>query len=239
MQTIRFDLFDENRYFMDPPEPQENQSLPAITAQDALSDLPRIHDASAQKLGKGPRRFDTLVPYPAKDSLTPYQTMMRKWSGFEAGEGIRDHVIRYLPRDYKIFARLAPGDQYPQAHALAVRMFEERLAEIEKLEGKRPEKRTERYEKEEKAYIPPYDPHKFPNKWRKMEADQPARTLMAHLGKDGYSHIHYDSSQARTISVREAARLQSFQMDSFLRTDESSLQTDRKCCPPADGQGIG
>jgi DNA (cytosine-5)-methyltransferase 1 len=33
---------------------------------------------------------------------------------------------------------------------------------------------------------------------------------MAHLGKDGYSHIHYDSQQARTISVREAARLQSF-----------------------------
>jgi DNA (cytosine-5)-methyltransferase 1 len=33
---------------------------------------------------------------------------------------------------------------------------------------------------------------------------------MAHLGKDGYSHIHYDSNQARTISVREAARLQSF-----------------------------
>ena len=51
---------------------------------------------------------------------------------------------------------------------------------------------------------------KFPNKWRKMEADLPARTLMAHLGKDSYSHIHYDSAQARTISVREAARLQSF-----------------------------
>jgi DNA (cytosine-5)-methyltransferase 1 len=34
--------------------------------------------------------------------------------------------------------------------------------------------------------------------------------LMAHLGKDSYSHIHYDSMQARTISVREAARLQSF-----------------------------
>ena len=33
---------------------------------------------------------------------------------------------------------------------------------------------------------------------------------MAHLSKDGYSHIHYDNGQARTISVREAARLQSF-----------------------------
>ena len=43
-----------------------------------------------------------------------------------------------------------------------------------------------------------------------MEADQPARTLLAHLGKDSYTHIHYDSTQARTISVREAARLQSF-----------------------------
>jgi DNA (cytosine-5)-methyltransferase 1 len=59
-------------------------------------------------------------------------------------------------------------------------------------------------------YVPPYDPGKFPNKWRKMEPDMPARTLMAHLGKDSYSHIHYDSAQARTISVREGARLQSF-----------------------------
>ena len=33
---------------------------------------------------------------------------------------------------------------------------------------------------------------------------------MAHIGKDTYSHIHYDSAQARTITVREAARLQSF-----------------------------
>ena len=68
----------------------------------------------------------------------------------------------------------------------------------------------EDYERIKKETVPPYDPGKFPNKWRKMEGDQPARTLMAHLGKDSYSHIHYDSNQARTISVREAARLQSF-----------------------------
>ena len=64
------------------------------------------------------------------------------------------------------------------------------------------------------CFVPPYLPNKFPNKWRKMEADAPARTLMAHLGKDCYSHIHYASDQARTITVREAARLQSFP-DSF------------------------
>src|SRR5207302_10757873 len=43
-----------------------------------------------------------------------------------------------------------------------------------------------------------------------MWREQPARTLVAHHGKDTYIHIHYDSDHARTISVREAARLQSF-----------------------------
>lgn len=42
----------------------------------------------------------------------------------------------------------------------------------------------------------------------------PSWTIPAHLSKDAYSHIHHDSDQARAISVREAARLQSF-LDSF------------------------
>jgi hypothetical protein len=63
-------------------------------------------------------------------------------------------------------------------------------------------------------FIPPYNPVGFPNKWRKMNPAAPARTLMAHLGKDSYSHIHPSAEQARTLSVREAARLQSFP-DSF------------------------
>ena len=69
---------------------------------------------------------------------------------------------------------------------------------------------SEAYSALKRSYVPPYDAGKFPNKWRKMEPDLPARTLMAHLGKDSYSHIHYDSNQARVLSVREAARLQSF-----------------------------
>ena len=211
MKTIKRDLLDEEtQFFIDPPEPEQAGLKPAVTAEQALSDLPTIADDSEQKLKKGPRRFDTLQFYPANQRLNEYQSIMRHWQGFEAHDGVYDHVIRYLPRDYKIFARMQPGDQYPQAHTLANEMFEERLKEIEQKEGFRPREGTERFEAEKKSFIPPYDPTKFPNKWRKMEADQPARTLMAHLGKDSYSHIHYDSQQARTISVREAARLQSF-----------------------------
>ena len=135
---------------------------------------------------------------------------MRTWPGFEAAaEGLKDHVIRYLPRDYPLFARLKPGDQYPQAYECALEMLAERIADLRK-QGKAPREGSAEYERLKKSIVPPYDVGKFPNKWRKMWSDQPARTLMAHLGKDSYSHIHYDSEQARTISVREAARLQSF-----------------------------
>lgn len=192
--------------------PKAARSLPpAITAEDALGDLPAIDARELLKSGelrRGARRFDAPVPY-GKDPHTTYARQMRTWPGFEAPKALTDHVIRYLPRDYPLFARMNPGDQYPQAHEHAMEMFEQHLDLLAKQSIKvKPGSRE--YEEIKASIVPPYDVGKFPNKWRKMWRDQPARTLMAHLGKDSYSHIHYDSRQARTISVREAARLHSF-----------------------------
>jgi len=181
----------------------------ALTAKNALSDLPVLTEHLEGRASRGARRFDELMPYPEKEPSGAYPKLMRAWPGFSNVEGVRDHVIRYLPRDWKLFARLKPGDQYPQAHAVAEGMFAEALAALN-AEGKAPKPGTAAWAALRAEYVPPYDVGKFPNKWRKMEPDLPARTLMAHLGKDSYSHIHYDSAQARTISVREAARLQSF-----------------------------
>lgn len=209
LKTIRSDLFEDITHYLNPPQAGIAAGLPAVTAMDAQSDLPAITFHLNGNLKKGARRFDKLIPYPGSP-LNDYQNLMRAWPGFMAGEGIYDHVIRFLPRDYAIFRRMHPGDQYPEAHLHAVRLFEERVKAYQQEKLEPLEKGSEAYEKIWKATVPPYDPSKFPNKWRKMEPDKPARTLMAHLGKDCYSHIHYDSNQARTISVREAARLQSF-----------------------------
>jgi len=210
LQTIRVDLFTEEVYYADPPRADAARAKRAVTARQAITDLPRFTLHLEGKLKRGARYLDEVVPYPTVRRLTPYQTLMRNWPQFEAGSGIKDHVIRYLPRDYEIFRRMDPGDQYPEAHQHAQRLFEERLRRYARGRRVKPGPESKVYKKLWKEIVPPYDAGKFPNKWRKMEADKPVRTLMAHLGKDGYSHIHFDSSQARTISVREAARLQSF-----------------------------
>lgn len=205
-------LLDDTHY-EEPPE--ASASLPsAVTAREAIGDLPQITIHLEGKLRKVAQRLDTLTPYPKGIHLNAYATLMRNWAGFESHEGIREHVIRYLPRDYQIFRVMNPGDQYPQAYQHAMNLFNARLIELES-EGRTIRRGSSEYDVLKKSIVPPYDASKFPNKWRKMEADLPARTLLAHIGKDTYSHIHYDSEQARTISVREAARLQSFP-DGFL-----------------------
>jgi DNA (cytosine-5)-methyltransferase 1 len=51
----------------------------------------------------------------------------------------------------------------------------------------------------------------FDDKYRRLNEDEPAWTLTAHMRKDGLAYIH--PSQSRSISVREAARIQSFPDD--------------------------
>lgn len=51
------------------------------------------------------------------------------------------------------------------------------------------------------------------HKYHVIQKDRPSNLIPAHLYKDGLRHIHPESSQARTITVREAARLQTFDDD--------------------------
>jgi DNA (cytosine-5)-methyltransferase 1 len=187
------------------PEPVGSPSLPyAVTAKEALADLPPVTLHLEGKLKRGARRFTEVFPYVSEEPSNPYAALMRNWPGFEGGEGVKDHVIRTLPRDTNIFRTMKHGDEYPAAHKVAISLFEAEARRRGFTPG------TVGWQDLSEMMVPPYDPSKFPNRWWKLRPDQPSRTLMAHIGKDTYSHIHFDSFQARTISVREAARLQSF-----------------------------
>ena len=198
-------------HYVEPPE-RRFGSPAAVTAREAIGDLPPIFalaELEAGKLRKGARRENVPLDCTTADTPSHYATRMRQWPGFHGSRTLCDHVIRYIPRDYRLFARMKCGDQYPQAHRVALELFETELAEW-RAQGLTVTPESESYRRLKRLFVPPYDAGKFPNRWRKIWPDQPARTLMAHLGKDSYNHIHYDHGQARTISVREAARLQSF-----------------------------
>jgi DNA (cytosine-5)-methyltransferase 1 len=210
LKTLKVgDLFGETSHYFDVPLAELTRCRAVVTAKEALSDLPPITDHLFGKLKRGARNPLEETRYPGRLQPSEYAHLMRTWPGFEVNGSFTGHVIRSLPRDYDIFRRMNPGDQYPEAHKHALALFEEALEKL-RAGGRIVGRNSRAYNDLKASIVPPYDASKFPNKWRKMESDAPARTLMAHLGKDSYSHIHYDSNQARTISVREAARLQSF-----------------------------
>lgn len=84
----------------------------------------------------------------------------------------------------------------------------------------------------------PYRSDIFPDKLKKQNPTEPASTVVAHLYKDGHMFIH--PREARSITVREAARLQSFK-DTFefpvARTH--AFKQVGNAVPPLLGQAIG
>lgn len=79
--------------------------------------------------------------------------------------------------------------------------------------------------------------HCFKDKYYKLIADRPCRTITAHLRMDCHSHIH--PSQIRSLTPREAARVQSFPDDYlFLGAYLKTYMQIGNAVPPMMARGI-
>ncbi|MEE1941467.1 DNA cytosine methyltransferase [Streptomyces sp. TRM 70361] len=93
-----------------------------------------------------------------------------------------DHMTRRVRKDdHRIFEVMESDTKYSQ--------LREKLAE------------------DEKGYQR-YSAEKYTDKYKKLAWDELSRTITAHIAKDGYWYIHPE--QLRTLTVREAARVQTF-----------------------------
>lgn len=109
-----------------------------------------------------------------------YRRYLKKFRLLRGSRIIYNHTARYQnARDLELYALLKPGEN-----------------SISVLE------RTGRHD------LMRYRRDVFDDKYARLRADRPSKTIVAHLAKDGNGYIH--PSQVRSITVREAARLQSF-----------------------------
>jgi DNA (cytosine-5)-methyltransferase 1 len=77
------------------------------------------------------------------------------------------------------------------------------------------------------------------HRYHVLRADEPSTTIIAHLYKDGNRYIHYDSKQERTITPREAARLQSFPDDfDFVGNRGNVYQMIGNAVPPTLAKNV-
>lgn len=224
----RMEKFEDLKYFVQAPSSPDCAS-DWVTVEDAISDLPSLfpNSRSRYRLYKPSMRLPYRTP-----AQNEYQNSMRTWYGQDLS-GVTGHSFRRNLRDFQIFECMHEGDDYTIASEIADRLLEESA----RANGINAVDNPDEYERLKQKIVPPYSRTKFLSKWKKLTRSRPSHTLTAHLGVDSYSHIH--PWEPRGISVREAARLQSFP-DEFLffRSMNDAFRQIGNAVPPLLAKAI-
>ncbi|MHA1454835.1 MAG: DNA cytosine methyltransferase [Promethearchaeota archaeon] len=145
----------------------------------------------------------------ASGKPTAYQSLMR-----EKSLGVMNHYARpHIEQDIMNY----------------------RDAIIAKCDGKRQINYND-YPEERKTHN---NRHSFTDRYKVHGKNELPHTVVAHIAKDGHYNIHYDLAQCRSLTVREAARIQSFP-DNYLFEGPRTAQFIQvgNAVPPLMAQAI-
>jgi DNA (cytosine-5)-methyltransferase 1 len=150
---------------------------------------------------------------------------------WQPGAGQRD------PRSRRFLARFDLARRSPLLFNHTVRYNNERDLELYALlrPGEDSVHALERYGRSD---LMTYRSDIFDDKYARLRGDRPCKTIVSHLAKDGNGYIH--PTQTRSISIREAARVQSFH-DEYMFCGAPTDQWVQlgNAVPPVLGEMIG
>ena len=184
------------------------------TLQDAFADLPEIDITTGLSADKKFKPMSKIYGEKRKKLMRFFRTQKVLQHDITHGIDSTLHKTRKVnPRDRAIFPLLKSGQfgpriLYKDVYPAMLKLVKKGLPEGYKMLPKSKGYRIISLDTEKKREWKWYDPDKFGDKMRRMRWDEPGPTVVAHLEKDGYMFVH--PGEDRTISVREAARMQSF-----------------------------
>lgn len=159
---------------------QARPSLKPSLSRIAKADF-RSEDTGALRYVANSKKFDGHTDVPALDKWLLDKRLANCWLNHEARSHMRSDLGRYLYA--ASFAETL--DFSPKGH------------DDFNIDMLRPEHKN-------------WESGNFSDRFRVQIAGKPSTTITSHIAKDGHYFIHYDPLQCRSLTVREAARLQTF-----------------------------
>lgn len=174
-----------------------------VTVRSAISGLPARTSQISKRRPKRALNWDNEL---AAARAVAMQSTDR-WAGPTVSESPSDEELRLWLEDERV---AAPLQHEPRSHMISDLVRYRIMAAKALMLGRSP-----KYSDLPDALLPDHnnigqENAPFADRFRVQVWDQPSTTVVSHISKDGHYYIHPDPLQGRSLTVREAARLQTF-----------------------------
>jgi DNA (cytosine-5)-methyltransferase 1 len=168
-------------------------------------DVEEIMTKAAAEAGRWSRTGGTFIPWDLAKTPTEYFRWIHsnKLGGVTLHEA-RAHMSTDLARYLFVSAYAAHTGESPRLRDFPPRLLPEHRSALEQMES---------------------GVTAFQDRFRVQCKYGPSSTVVSHIAKDGHYYIHYDSAQCRSLTVREAARLQTFPDDYYFLGNRTQQYT--------------